>query len=33
MQPDLVINNAESVKAHIDTSIELSIHTKEDIQK
>ena len=31
--PDLVINNAESVKANIETSIELSIRTKDDIQK
>ena len=33
MEPDLGINNAESVKAKIETSIELSIHTKEDIEK
>jgi hypothetical protein len=33
MNPDTVIQNAEDVKNTIETTIELSVHTKEDIDK
>ena len=33
MSPDTVMNNVEDIKKNIDTSIELFIHTKEDIKK
>ena len=33
MASDTVINNVEDIKKNIDTSIEIFIHTTEDIQK
>ena len=33
MEPDTVIQNAEDVKNNIETTIDLKVHTKEDIDK
>ena len=33
MAPDTVMRNVEDIKANIETSINMTIHTKEDIQK
>ena len=33
MNPDLVLNNVEAIKGAIETSIEIFIHTKEDIKR
>ena len=33
MAPDTVMRNVEDIKANIETSIDITIHTKEDIRK
>ena len=33
MEPDTVMRNVEEIKANIETSVDITIHTKEDIRK